>query len=462
MNIIKFVNKLIHPLSALERKEVISEITSTASPGFDYFLLVVLSCSIATLGLIINSPAVIIGAMLLAPLMSPIIGIGLASIIGKDKLIKSSAMAIILGACLAVFLSFLMTFVNRFLPLVTLQELPTEVLSRIRPSPIDLIIALSGGLAASYAMTRPNLSATLPGVAIATALMPPLSVIGIGLALARWDVAGGATLLFLTNAVTIAFASALVFFLRGFSTEVRREGQRLPRSLILSAVLVAILLIPLTYYSVKFFSEAAENRLINNVVSQEVANLNGAQLVDMQVLHVDNGLQMEITIRTNQAITYTEVVNLQAAIVAGIYRPVSLHVEQVLAEELDPLVPPTPTYTPTITYTPTAGPSSTPTATSTATPTATFTPTATPAQAQVRVAALPALQLYQIPGGPVISELNPGETLTVLYGRQVYDSLVWIQVMDAEGRTGWIPEIYQSLLTPTMDSTSTPTLTLTP
>jgi len=170
--IIKAIHRLIHPLSADERKQVIAEIAPSASPGFDYFLLVVLSCSIATLGLVTNSPAVIIG-------------IGLASIIGDDKLIKSSASAVLRGAGLAILLSFLMTLVNRFLPFVALQELSAEVLARIRPTPIDLVIALAGGLAAAYAMTRPNLSAALPGVAIATALMPPLCTVGIGIALNR-------------------------------------------------------------------------------------------------------------------------------------------------------------------------------------------------------------------------------------------------------------------------------------
>ena len=338
--IIKAINRLIHPLSVDESKQVIDEIAPSASPGFDFYLLVVLSCSIATLGLVTNSPAVIIGAMLLAPLMSPIIGIGLASTIGDDKLIESSPSALLRGAGLAILLSFLMAFVNRFLPFVALQELPAEVLARIRPTPIDLVIALAGGLAAAYAMTRPNLSAALPGVAIATALMPPLCTIGIGIALGRWDVAGGASLLFITNAVTIAFASALVFFLRGFSAEAQRAGKRLPRSLVISAVLVVILLVPLTYYSVKFFRDAAENRLINSVVSQEVALLGDAQLVDVQVIHQDGTLDMVITIRTNIALEYEKVVALQEAIVAGIDRPVSLRVEQVIAEELNPLIPP--------------------------------------------------------------------------------------------------------------------------
>jgi uncharacterized hydrophobic protein (TIGR00271 family) len=452
---VKSINRLIHPLSADERKQVIDEISPTASPGFDFYLLVVLSCSIATLGLVTNSPAVIIGAMLLAPLMSPIIGIGLASIIGDDKLIEASASALLRGAGLAILLSFLMAFVNRFLPFIALQELPVEILARTRPTPIDLVIALAGGLAAAYAMTRPNLSATLPGVAIATALMPPLCTVGIGIALGRWDVAGGASLLFITNAVTIAFASALVFFLRGFSAEARRVGKRLPRSLVISAVLVAILLVPLSFYSIKFFREAAENRLFNDVVSQEIARLGNVQLVDVQVVHQDSELNMVITIRTSTALKYEEAVALQEAIVAGINRPVSLRIEQVISEELDPLVPPTPTATPTLTSTPMPGPSSTytrsPTATQTASPTATATsfPTPTPAQAQVVSTRLPPLKLYQSPGGPVIGQLRTGQWLTILYGRQEYEGIVWVDVIDEEGRIGWVPEIYLSRPTPT-------------
>jgi hypothetical protein len=319
-----------------------------------------------------------------------------------------------------------------------------------------LVIALAGGLAAAYAMTRPNLSAALPGVAIATALMPPLCTIGIGIALNRWNVAGGASLLFITNAVTIAFASALVFFLRGFSAEARRAGQRLPRSLILSAILVAILLVPLSYYSVKFFRDAADNRLINTVVSQEVARLGDVQLVDVQVIHQDGTLDMVITLRTNIALDYEKVVVLQEAIVAGINRPVSLRVEQVIAEELNPLIPPTPIPTPTATFTQTLGPSPTytpsPTATQTASPTVTATPspTPTPVQARVALAGLPPLKLYQSPGGPAIGQLRAGQWLTILYGRQEFEGFVWIEVMDEEGRIGWLAEIYLKQVTPTL------------
>jgi uncharacterized hydrophobic protein (TIGR00271 family) len=454
MRIIQYLQKMIHPLTADEKIVVTQDIRESASSSFDFFLLVILSCSIATLGLITDSPAVIIGAMLVAPLMSPIIGVGMSSITGDSFLARNSAIALVRGAVLTVLLSSLMTLVNANLPFVVLQELPGEVLARIHPSPIDLGIALAGGLAAAYALTRSKLSAALPGVAIATALMPPLCTVGIGIALAHWEVAGGALLLFVTNAITIAFAAALVFFLRGFAPDTHIVNRRLPRTLVISALITLTLLVPLTYYSVQFFQQANENRRINEVVNAEVTHLN-AELVELKVSHSANELDMIITVRTSQALRYEQVTALQKAIVDGLQRPVSLRVNQVFTDQLNPLVPPTPTRTPTLTPTNTLGPSPTATASPSSTPsptfTATFTPTVTSTPGLVKAfdTGLPRFQLYQSPNGPIIGQIRSGQTLTLLYGKQESGGLIWVEVMDSEGRVGWIPEIYLQAVTAT-------------
>jgi len=454
MNMRQRIRQYIHTLPDSERDQVIKEISQTASSSFDFFLLVILSCSIATMGLITNSPAVIIGAMLVAPLMSPIIGLGLASITGNSKLAKTALSALLRGAVLAILLSVIMTVINRNLPFVVLQELPVEVLARTHPSPIDLVIALAGGLAASYAMTRPNISAALPGVAIATALMPPLCTIGVGIALERWDVAGGAALLFITNAITIAFAAALVFFLRGFAPETHIENYRVPRTLIISALFTLALLIPLSLYSIKFFNEANENRRINEVIVKQVSRLNGSELVEFNVQYTTSGLSMVITVRTSTPLRYEQVIALQKAIVNDLQQPVSLKVNQVFTERLDPLIPPTFTPTPTLMPTNTPGPSPSPTATSTQIPpttTSTFAPTVTSTPGLVRVvdATLPQLKLYQSPNGPVIGKIRVNQNLTLLYGRQEMGGITWVQVLDDEGRVGWMPEVYLIQITPT-------------
>jgi len=461
------VKNSVRRLSREERREIISEIKPMASPSFDFFLMVVLSCSIATMGLITNSPAVIIGAMLLAPLMSPLIAIGLAAMSGDSKLLGTAFTTILRGALLAVLLSFLITKINTLLPFISFQELPTEIIARTNPSPTDLMIALAGGLAAAYAMTNPNLSAALPGVAIATALMPPLCTIGIGISIGRWDVAGGASLLFLTNAVTIAFAATLVFFLRGFSvTSSLRNSHRLLSSLLLSALLVILLLVPLSFYSIQFVREASENREIHAVVIKEVRDTLQADLMEMDVKRSESGLQMTLTVRTRSPLRYQQVVNLQQAIVDRINKPVSLKVNQIFAEELDPLIPPTPTPTPTQTPTPTLGPSPTathtPTSTNTMTPTATFlptnthtpSPTWTPASAEIIYFTPPRLYIYQTPNGATIGVLQVGQRVEYLYQTVIEEGLVWVQIRDQDGRIGWIPKIYIRLIQPT----STPTM----
>lgn len=448
-----------------QRREIIAEITDSSSPGFDYFLLVVLSSSIATLGLITNSPAVIIGAMLVAPLMSPIIGIGLASIIGRRTLLNSGISALIRGALLAIALSALFTFINSYLPFVSFHELPNEILSRTHPSPIDLMIALAGGLAAAYSLTEVRLSAALPGVAIATALMPPLCTVGIGIALMRADVAGGALLLFVTNAVTIAFAAAFVFFLRGFNPYPLENNRKLPPSLQLSAFLIFILLIPLTYFSIEFVQQAAEYRRINEVLNEQVAKINNAELVEFTTSQEDELINIEMTIRTNISLRYEQVIALQENVVEALNQPVSLKVNQIFAERLDPLIPPTATNTPTLTLTSTPGPSPTATFTQTATatasatqtatfiPTATVTPTFTPAQGRVFSSSVPLMRMYQSPGGPVIGNLRANQLIIILLEEKLYENIMWVKIMDEEGREGWVPKIYIFQLTATASPT---------
>ena len=177
----KRLAKLTRRLSPERQMEVLEELAQTSSPGFDYYLLVILSCTIATFGLITNSVAVIIGAMLVAPLMSPILGLSIASVAGDRQLFERAVIALFRGVILAIALSAALSWVAQMLPFDALKEIPSEVLSRTHPSPYDLVIALAGGAAAAYALAQPQLSAALPGVAIATALMPPLCTVGIGI-----------------------------------------------------------------------------------------------------------------------------------------------------------------------------------------------------------------------------------------------------------------------------------------
>ena len=158
----------------------------------------------SSLGLLLNSPAVIIGAMLVAPLMSAIVGLGLGVVEGDSHLLVAAAWATFRGMILAILIGV-------FLGLVIPDASATpEIMARTRPSVLDLGVALASGAAGAYALCRKNVSAGLAGVAIAAALVPPLTTVGIGVALGRGDIAGGALLLLLTNLIAIWHTTAAI------------------------------------------------------------------------------------------------------------------------------------------------------------------------------------------------------------------------------------------------------------
>ncbi len=201
----------------------------------DFYILMLFSVIIATMGLLLNSGAVIIGAMLVAPLMTPMLGLGLGVATGETRMLRMSAMSTLKGFLLAVAVS---AFLAWLAPLVAFT---TEIASRTQPNLLDLTVGLAAGMAGAYSVSRKSVAAALPGVAIAAALVPPLAVVGICLATARWTAALGAALLFGTNLVAIAFAGAMMFILLGFTPPEREEQERhklLRRGMVISLLLL--------------------------------------------------------------------------------------------------------------------------------------------------------------------------------------------------------------------------------
>ncbi len=176
----------------------------------NYWLEIIFSIGIATLGLITNSPAVVIGAMLISPLMGPIISSGLAIALGDFYLGFKSLVSVALSTIGSIALAAMITWVLPF-------RSPTqEILARVQPSLLDLGIAILSGMAGAVVLCRGGKGGginALPGVAVAVALMPPLGVVGFGVGSGwEWTIISGGGLLFLTNLVAIIFSSFLVFF----------------------------------------------------------------------------------------------------------------------------------------------------------------------------------------------------------------------------------------------------------
>ncbi|MCC5945131.1 MAG: DUF389 domain-containing protein, partial [Bernardetiaceae bacterium] len=211
----------------------------------------ILICSvvIASIGLDLNSPAVIIGAMLISPLMSPILGIGLGlGISDRETLVKS-----LRNFALAVVIS-LVTSVLYFM-ITPLGEYTTEMQARTEPTLLDVFVAFFGGLAGIIAGSRNEKTTAIPGVAIATALMPPLCTSGFGFATGRWDVFGGAFYLFFINAVFISLSTYMIVRFLKFPTVKRLETRLEQRARRMAYIVLIILLLPSIIFLVRKLRE---------------------------------------------------------------------------------------------------------------------------------------------------------------------------------------------------------------
>lgn len=226
----------IHHASKEEFKELFSALRINAKASSSYLVLMILSTCIATLGLFGNSSPVIIGAMILAPLMSPIISMSMGVLRQDRQLMWTSATAIGLGLVLAYLCAVLITW-------LTPVNIPNdEILARVRPNLLDLGVAVASGVAGAYAHAKEEVAKTLAGVAIAVALVPPLAVSGIGLGWADWGIFWGALLLLMTNLAGILLAAALTFLLLGFS-----PFRLATKGLVYSLLVVALISLPLFF-----------------------------------------------------------------------------------------------------------------------------------------------------------------------------------------------------------------------
>ncbi len=208
-----FVSRIRERVPQLTREGrigLIERVESNSRWSFDFMLLIGLSTSIATLGLLDNSPAVVIGAMLVAPLMTPLLGLGLAITQGNALLARWALKAAFLGFVMAFGIAYVIGLIYG-----ADFDITSAMRTRDWPQMRDLIIALLSGIAAAYASGRPGLLAALPGVAIAASLVPPLGVAGLAMSIGRYHLALGAVLLFLVNAVAIITATALTVWAVG-------------------------------------------------------------------------------------------------------------------------------------------------------------------------------------------------------------------------------------------------------
>ena len=320
----KFITSLFNLFPTLtieEQLEVREELIEDAQPGTNYFVMITLSSIIATLGLLLNSPAVVIGAMLVAPLMSPILGFSMGIVLGEIRLIRMSLESVLKGVIATIVVALLVGLISPF------KEMTVEILSRTQPTLLDLFIALASGMAGAYAVSRKDVSAALPGVAIAAALAPPLSAVGIGFATANAQVAGGALLLFVTNIITISLAGVITFTLLGIhplnlEPETKR---RVRRGVIGMSFLVFIITIPLAIIMNGIIRQTQDQKTIEDVL---LASEVSAEFSVMDVEWSQSRDQLTITavVRSTDPFDQLMVDEMAEELEEALQRPLTLEV----------------------------------------------------------------------------------------------------------------------------------------
>ncbi len=255
---------------------VYEQLESGSRWSFDFMVLMALSTSIAALGLIQSSAAVVIGAMLVAPLMTPLLGAGLSILQSNRILLRQAMRAIGLGFCLALGIGFAVGLLS------PIKVLTSELAARGGPTLLDLGVALLAGMAAAYAYARPHLVAALPGVAIAAALVPPIATAGVALSFGELAVSFGAALLFGTNVVAIVLGATFAFYTMGLRGQERLRTWSLRfLSILIAAMLV--LSIPLGIYlwqTVRSAPFGLENDIREIVRGHSDFALDGLERVD--------------------------------------------------------------------------------------------------------------------------------------------------------------------------------------
>ncbi len=294
-----------------------------------FVVMNVIATVIACAGLFENSPAVVIGAMVVAVLLGPIVGLALAIVDGEIGLLHRSLFSVLAGTLIVIATAFLIGEIFQDLPLTD------EIRSRTGPNILDLLIALGGGAAVGAATALPRLNLSFVGVAIATALIPPLSVAGILLARYEYYLAFNAFLLAFTNFVGIQCASSAVFWVLGFRHIFRRHyvGQNLVPRVFASSSALLILAMVLSFHFIHHLEKYRFETTVRHALDNSLVGVPGSFLADLRFEPKYDRIVVIAVIRTPEKFTPSQVADFEASLPSFNGKPIELHVRSVLTTE---------------------------------------------------------------------------------------------------------------------------------
>lgn len=296
-------------------KEALLTIKESAKISSIFIALMILSTLLATVGIFQDSTPTVIGAMILAPLMAPIISLSMGIVRSNKLITQSSIITLALGVMSALFFSFALTF---FMPL---DIMTSQMSSRINPNLLDLFVAIFSGIAGAYASSKEEVAKSLAGVAIAIALVPPLAVTGIGIGWAEWPMIHGSFLLFLTNLFGMIIAASLTFIILGYA-----PVQRAKKGLVMPAVLLIGVSIPLVFSFYSLMLQSSDYAKLNKIKELYIKE----QKIELNVLTIHSSTKekavIECEVSANSHLNQEAYQTLQKELSKKLKKKVVLHV----------------------------------------------------------------------------------------------------------------------------------------
>ncbi|GFO62631.1 TIGR00341 family protein [Geomonas paludis] len=310
----------------VQHREVIREVAASVDGSWVYYVMLILAAVIALLGLLLNSVAVVIGAMLISPLMGPIISSSLSFTIGDLALVRRTFRTLGTSIALTLAVSALITLLS------PLKEPTAEILSRVRPNILDLFIAALSGVAGAVALcTKRNYLITSTGVAVATAVIPPLSVAGYGLGTWQPMLALGGFLLFFTNFVAIILSSDIVFFILGFRTSHVEAPQHSHRTrLVVITTVLTLISVPLVYTLSSDVTRIKNEKRIGRVLKSRLDRELASRLTGYRFRQEGKGVLVMASVNTVRFVAKPAQREIEKELAQGLGRPVRLELEQVI------------------------------------------------------------------------------------------------------------------------------------
>ena len=305
------------------------ELMEESQLSWSYLVLVVGSCIIASLGLLANSAAVIIGAMLIAPLMLPIRGAAFGILEADRELIRASLWALAVGSILSILIAAGLASVSG------VAQFGSEVWGRTQPTLLDLGIAVTAGALAGVAKVEPKLSSTVAGTAIAVALMPPVCTVGLWLAQGNMELTWGALLLYLTNLFGITLSCMAAFVLMGYSPLYQAQ-----RPLSITLLFTALLVVPLGGSTVQLLRQNQLEASVKTALVDGTITFQRLRLIDMSTNWVVTPPEVSLAVYADEPVSVKQVQLLEEFLAQNLRQPFKLkffvsQVEQVTSDPPD-------------------------------------------------------------------------------------------------------------------------------